>query len=101
MFLTFLNIIVVTVFFFSAYAVRQNYSNVIWRKILIDNMFRWFFALALALGGAYLMHYVPEVKDLIEKSGFLVGALSAGTLGAAIAAVLISVLPSDTGLKGN
>lgn len=99
MILTFFNIIVVTIFFFSAYAIRKNYSNIRWKKILTDNLFRWIFALILAVGGAYILHYVPEIKDLIGKSGLLVGILSAGTLGLAIAGILISVLPSDTGLS--
>lgn len=96
---TFFNIIVVTLFIFSAYAIRLNYKRMQWLMILTDNIVRWIFALLLASGGAYIIVYVPEFANLIEQTGFITGTLAVGSLGVAIAGVLISILPSDTGIK--
>lgn len=83
----------------AVYAFRKNRSCFEWKCIFTDNLARIIAAILIIVIGVFVMTYVPELNELLNQSGLLVGSASAGVFGFGVGGLLVSFLPSDSKLK--
>lgn len=98
-FINLVNTLIVTLFVFSLYAMRQNITDIQFKMIFIDNKIRMVISLLIAVTGAYIITFIPEFSALAESLPVGVQIASATTLGVANAGFLIALLASDTGFR--
>lgn len=93
---------VVSILPLAIYAMRANRKAFEWKILFSDNVVRFVAAGIIIIVLSFIITFVPDLQglnELLTASGFVIGSATAGGFGFAIGLFLVTVLPSDTGIK--